>query len=197
MDSSNEKRQTNISKKMSYFLRHHLDKISSSVTSDGYVKLNSLLSMKDFSDDNIEEEEIEHIVTNNDKQRFKIIITDTGEKLIRANQGHSTSKVTEVINPTKIFTKITEPFEYCVHGTTRKAIDEIKKNGLNKMSRTHIHFASSPDAISGFRTSSKVLVHINMEQAMLDGIKFYLSENNVILSEGPIDSKYFSKIEFV
>jgi 2'-phosphotransferase len=68
---------------------------------------------------------------------------------------------------------------------------------LNKMSRTHIHFASEPNAISGFRASSSVLIHIDTVSAMSDGIKFFMSDNGVILSEGPIDLKYFSKIEYV
>ena len=76
-------------------------------------------------------------------------------------------------------------------------MNDIKKTGLNKMSRTHIHFASKPNAISGFRGSSNVLVHVNMYLAMADGIKFYMSDNEVILSEGPIDPKYFSRVEYV
>jgi 2'-phosphotransferase len=66
------------------------------------------------------------------------------------------------------------------------------------MNRTYIHFASAPNAKSGFRKSSDVLIHIDMPKAMSDGIKFFMSVNGVILSDGIdgiIESKYFSKIE--
>jgi 2'-phosphotransferase len=63
------------------------------------------------------------------------------------------------------------------------------------MNRTHIHFASKPGAISGFRKSSEVLVHVDMKKAMEDGLEFFMSENNVILCVGPIDKKYFLKVE--
>jgi len=96
-----------------------------------------------------------------------------------------------------LLTKLTELFGYCVHGTTRKAINEIKSSGLSKMSRTHIHFASKPNAISGFRSDSTVLIHVDMGAAMEDGIEFFISENQVILSLGPIDPKYFKEIVYV
>jgi 2'-phosphotransferase len=195
-----KQRETSISKKMSYYLRHHIDEISNTVTPDGYVKLSDLLKHNDFVKNKITVTDIEYIVKNNDKQRFKLILSDTdGELMIRANQGHSISEsnISNQIDQTKIYSEIIEPLSYCVHGTTKKAIKEIKKNGLNKMSRTHIHFASDPNAISGFRSSSSVLIHIDMLNAMTDGIKFYMSDNGVILSEGPIDPKYFSKIQYV
>jgi 2'-phosphotransferase len=195
-----KQKETSISKKMSYYLRHHIDEISNTVTPDGYVKLSDLLKHKDFAKNKITKLDIEYVVGNNDKQRFKLIEAEqTGELMIRANQGHSMSEsnMSGQIDQTKIYTEIMEPLPYCVHGTTRKAIDDIKRTGLNKMSRTHIHFASEPNAISGFRASSSVLIHIDMLNAMTDGIKFYMSDNGVILSEGPINPKYFSKIQYV
>ena len=66
------------------------------------------------------------------------------------------------------------------------------------MSRQHIHFQSSENAISGIRNSSKILIYINMELAINDGIKFYMSKNDVILSpgndKGIIDIKYIKSI---
>jgi len=49
------------------------------------------------------------------------------------------------------------------------------------------------------RTSSQVLIYINVAKAMEDGIKFYLSANGVILTEGNEEGfllkEYFEKVE--
>ena len=67
------------------------------------------------------------------------------------------------------------------------------EGGLNKMGRNHIHFAIGlPDnsgVISGMRKSCEIVIEINMAKAMYGEhtIPFYISNNNVILSEGIAD----------
>ena len=188
------KRKVAISKKLSYFLRHHLDAIpgANSVDTSGYVLISTLLKMRDFVSMGIKFDEVIEVIEQCEKQRFKL--DSTGLK-VRANQGHSL-KSGELINQNQLLTKLTEWQDYCVHGTTHQAIRQIKQTGLNKMQRTHIHFASKPNAKSGFRSNSKVLIYLDMEKAMKDGIEFFKSDNEVILSPGPIDPKYFKKIEY-
>lgn len=70
------------------------------------------------------------------------------------------------------------------------------------MGRTHIHFttglSSDNTVISGMRRSCEVLIYLDLENALKDGFKFYVSANGVILSPGNtngyIPSKYFKKI---
>lgn len=196
------KRQTVISKKLSYFLRHNLDAIAGPVDLAGYVSIDSLLQMPDFVSTSITKEEILQVVEKSDKNRFGL---DSTRTKIRANQGHSL-KSGALIDETQLLTKILVPLDYCVHGTTRKAILQIKETGLSRMGRTHIHFASKPNALSGFRSDSSVLIYIDMAKAMTDGIEFFMSENGVILSVGvvsqagvvsPIDPKYFTRIDYL
>ena len=52
------------------------------------------------------------------------------------------------------------------------------------MSRKHIHIAKSLSAKSGKRSNCDLIVYIDMKGAMADGIKFYESQNGVILTEG-------------
>lgn len=79
-------------------------------------------------------------------------------------------------------------------------MDSIKTDGLKSMNRNHIHFTNKDkfdDKTSGFRESSQILIYIDFKRSIDDGIKFYKSENNVILSSGingSIPSKYFQKI---
>lgn len=88
-----------------------------------------------------------------------------------------------------------------IHGTFKKNWQSIKFSGLNKLTRNHIHFSiglpGSENVKSGVRNNSEVLIYINFEKAINDGIKFYRSENDVILSEGKngiISSEYFEYV---
>jgi 2'-phosphotransferase len=54
------------------------------------------------------------------------------------------------------------------------------------MNHQHIHFAKGMpgEVVSGMRDSSKVIIEIDVAKAMQDGIRFFESENGVILSDG-------------
>jgi 2'-phosphotransferase len=85
----------------------------------------------------------------------------------------------------------------CIHGTTMKAWNQIKTEGLKTMDRTHIHFATGLNSKSGYRKDSQVLIYINMELAMKDGITFYVSDNGVVLTNGinnVLSPTYFTKV---
>lgn len=72
------------------------------------------------------------------------------------------------------------------------------------MNRNHIHFSigkpGENEVISGMRYSSEILIYIDVERAMKDGIVFQLSSNNVILSKGIdniLGTNYFKKVELI
>ena len=125
---------------------------------------------------------------------------------IRANQGHSikntikTNHLLTLIEPKELST-MTTPI---IHGTTKEAwTNYIQNQGLNKMKRNHIHFASglpnSNEVISGMRKSSEIHIYVNGPKCAEDGITFYKSKNGVILTEGENGSgilpvKYFAKV---
>lgn len=183
-----------VSKSLSWILRHGILKEGLVMDTAGYVLLNDVLNCKQFKN-HYNTEHIMYVVDNNEKQRFKIINVD-GNYYIRANQGHC-EEVGNLLRDEDMMTLIEEPLPICIHGTTKKAIKEIKNSGLTSMSRKHIHLASGTDAISGLRQSSKVIIHINMEKAMNDGKRFFMSDNGVILTMDDIPNIYFKKIEYV
>jgi 2'-phosphotransferase len=177
-----------ISKALSYHLRHKLVNFGS--PKDGFVNVADIQRVTKCS-----LEDIEYVVNNCEKQRFCLRNIE-GTLFIRANQGHTK----QIVDANKVQKEIDEPLEYCVHGTYTRHLASIIDNGLNKMSRDFIHFASHPDAKSGCRKDCDILIGINMERAIKDGIKFYMSENNVILTSGvngSLSSKYFSSIRNV
>lgn len=198
-----EGRRTKLSKSLSYFLRHHLDQLRCPVSPDGFVPLSAILAQSSFRGVTIAE--IEEIIQRCAKQRFALKKEHTAsgdeEYFIRANQGHSIKSATKAgISADAIYDLITEPLPYCVHGTGARVLPSIEAEGLKKMNRTHIHLVSRPDAKSGFKKHSNVLVHIDMAAAMADGIRFYRSENDVILTEGVdgvLEPKYFLRIEML
>ena len=71
------------------------------------------------------------------------------------------------------------------------------------MNRNHIHFATGllgeEGVISGMRYSCNVLIYIDLVKALEGGIKFFKSENGVILTEGLngegcLPKDYFAKV---
>lgn len=90
--------------------------------------------------------------------------------------------------------EIKVPLDECIHGTTKKAYNEIKKSGLKSMARKHIHMAMNLQKI---RDQSKIAIYIDMKRAMEDGIKFYKSDNDIILCKTTIQPSYFMKIEYL
>ena len=180
MLSSKEK--IHISKKLSLVLRHKASHYGIQISQDGYVKVSDLLSLHLFK--NLTFEDLKNIVDTNDKKRFQLIEKDK-HYYIRANQGHSIKDV----KTDSLLTQLHEPIPL-IHGTFQKNIQSIKENGLKKMSRNHIHFIDSEKDIlekkykSGLRNGADTLIYIDMENAINQGITFWKSDNNVILTEG-------------
>jgi len=188
-----------ISKTMSWVLRHGLNELNLTPDELGRIPLNTLLNLNQMKEVGATKSLVVNIVNSSDKQRFRLETVNRVE-MIGANQGHS-KDIGNKINNDKLMERITKPFDLCVHGTYSNIIDEIKKTGLKTMNRTHVHFATGyPDnkkVISGARSNTNAFIELDMEKAMGDGMIFYLSSNGVILTDGLggiIDPKYFKNI---
>jgi 2'-phosphotransferase len=143
--------------------------------------------------------------------------------LIRANQGHSIKVETDGL---AVELSLDDPDSLpktVVHGTNRSAWPAIlSTGGLKPMGRNHVHFATGLPAgfktfpktvagaveaehtadepvISGMRNISSVLVYIDLEKAMRSGLKFWKSENGVILTDGGekgvVPLEFFKRVE--
>lgn len=123
---------------------------------------------------------------------------------IRANQGHSistihTQELLTLLQPNDLLS-----IQTVIHGTNKEAWENhILHEGLNKMNRNHIHFASGLPSdggvISGMRKSSQVYIYVDVQKCIDDGIQFYKSSNGVILTEGRngggiLPVQYFEKV---
>ena len=186
----NSKELNKISRTLTKILRHELDHYIHD--EKGFVDLDLILkSNKIF--DKVNSNDIKKIVIKDNKSRFSLDCK--GNKIfIRANQGHSSGN----LNDNSMLNLLNKKIPGCYHATYSIYLNSIKKNGISRMKRKHIHIAESDDAKSGKRLSCNVKILINMELAMDDGIKFYRSENGVILTEGDQNGlllpKYFLDI---
>ena len=188
-----------LSRSLAWLLRHNAESEGFTFLEGGYLRVEDVLRHQRFTGFTVTD--VEEVVRDNDKQRFAITVGDGGKLLIRANQGHSISNVTvemeEIVSADEV-TKV-------IHGTNLKAWNEIQKTGLSRMKRNHIHFAAgepgSEGVISGMRACAQVCIYIDLHKAMEDGIKFFRSANNVILSPGDesgvIMPKYFKQVKNV
>lgn len=113
---------------------------------------------------NITLQQIQHVVDTNDKKRYQLTEIE-GEYFIRANQGHSL----KTVESKDLLQEIQQDVSPVIHGTSAKAWESIKEQGLSKMNRNHIHFAvglpSDKGVISGMRNSSQVYIYINVSKA--------------------------------
>ncbi|KAK7390108.1 hypothetical protein VNO78_25407 [Psophocarpus tetragonolobus] len=185
-------------------LRHMGSELNLNMRRDGYVKVNDLLklNLKTFANIPLRSHTIDDIreaVQKDNKQRFNLI-DENGELLIRANQGHTVMSVETESLLKPILSA--EEFPVCVHGTYRKNLESILGSGLKRMKRLHVHFScglpTDGEVISGMRRDVNVLIFLDVRKALEEGLKLYISDNKVILTEGfdgVVPPKYFEKIE--
>jgi putative RNA 2'-phosphotransferase len=80
--------------------------------------------------------------------------------------------------------EVTPPAEL-YHGTTTRNIESIKKQGLLKGRRHHVHLSADQDTARkvGMRYGKPVVLIVNSRQMHQEGNKFFLSENGVWLTD--------------
>ena len=141
----------NLSKALSWVLRHSASSLGLHLASDGYIALNDVLSLNHPRFKCVHNnapkytvEDVERVVRENDKQRFRLEYKDN-VLCIRANQGHSIKDVqSNQLLSALTKQELSNPQLSIIHGTTRKAWETyIIHEGLKRMTRNHIHFATS------------------------------------------------------
>ena len=170
----NDKHKKNISKFLSFILRHSPETIDLDLDENGWADVEELISKAARHQTPFTKEELEEIVTDNDKQRFAF--NDDHTK-IRASQGHSVNIQLDLASQ--------QPPELLYHGTVQKFLSNIQQEGLQKMSRQHVHLSEDKATAEkvGSRRGVPVILNIRSGQMHQDGIAFYLSENGVWLTD--------------
>lgn len=162
------------SKFLSRVLRHAPEIIGLQLDEQGWADVDELIGKTHASGRKLDLEMLQEIVATNDKQRYSF--SEDGTK-IRANQGHSLN--------IDLGLSAIEPPAVLYHGTTTRFLDSILAHGLRSGSRNHVHL--SPDHATavavGSRHGTPVVLQIDAAGMHREGHAFYLSKNNVWLTE--------------
>jgi putative RNA 2'-phosphotransferase len=179
----NEQQKKKISKFISLVLRHKPEVINLNLDENGWTDVDELITKsKRDPHQGFTFEELEEIVETNDKKRF---IFNEDKTRIRANQGHSID--------IDLALKPQQPPEFLYHGTAQSNIDSILEKGIEKRNRQHVHLSQDKETATkvGMRHGKPVILTIKTMEMFEEGIEFYLSENNVWLTDF-VDAKYIS-----
>ncbi|KAK4221622.1 putative trna 2-phosphotransferase, partial [Podospora fimiseda] len=210
-------REVQLSKALSKLLRHQAGSAGIELDERGFAPLDKVLQWGPIRSlqPPVTFSEVLQAVRDSDKQRFALkpnpstnpdldeTLEDATKWLIRANQGHSIKLDSEgLLKPIALPDsegKIPEGSvpvpEVVVHGTYFASWPKIvESGGLKPMGRNHVHFSiglpeDKAGVISGMRKDAEVLVHVDVERSLRegDGIKWWMSENEVVLTEGDKD----------
>lgn len=179
----NEQQKKKISKFLSYVLRHHPELIGLNLDENGWANVDELITKsKRESHQGLTFEELDEIVQTNEKKRFAF---NEDKTRIRASQGHSI-EINLALIPQ-------QPPEFLYHGTAQSNIESILEKGIEKRSRQHVHLSQDKETATkvGMRHGKPVILTIKTQKMFEDGIEFYLSDNEVWLTDF-VDAKYIS-----
>lgn len=177
-----------ISKYISFLLRHHPEKLNLHMNMHGWVEVGQLLDginqEKKYA---LTMEDLEEIVETDSKGRYRF---NEGKSKIKACQGHSIPWVLPELT-------FMEPPEVLYHGTTEKAWKKIQNSGyILKMKRHAVHMQAQTEPAwqSAKRWNLVPVVLVIDSRAMhADHYEFGKTENEVWCTEA-VPVKYVKDV---
>lgn len=164
-----------LSKEISYILRHAPWEYELELDEEGWVDINQLLfSMHECKEwQKLSKWDLKLMIEKSDKQRHEIL-----DGKIRALYGHSISQ--RIIKEPKI------PPEILYHGTAKRFIQTIKKQGLLSQSRQYVHLSVHKDMafrVGRRKDENPVVLLVKAKLAWKEGVSFYRGNDKVWLSD--------------
>ena len=169
-----DRRQTELSKFLSYVLRHEPGAIGLAPDAGGWVRIDELLAAAAANGRAITRADLDLVVANNPKRRFAI--SADGDQ-IRASQGHSID--------VDLGYEPASPPDVLYHGTALRFVDSIRERGLERGARHHVHLSvDRATALEVGRRHGEPAVLVVLAGAMArTGMTFFVSANGVWLTE--------------
>lgn len=205
-------REVQVSKALSRLLRHQAENAGIRLDGEGYAPLDKVLAWGSLKSLGVTFAEVQDSVSSNEKQRFHMKTnpalevaegsTRPGDYLIRANQGHSIKVESSALLAPVSLEAGNVPARV-LHGTYFcfwAAI--VAAGGLKPMGRNHVHCSvGTPEegVVSGMRKDAELLIEVDVERSLRDGVKWWLSDNGVVLTEGSAEGgvlglEYFKRV---
>ncbi|MFV0548466.1 MAG: RNA 2'-phosphotransferase [Limnobaculum xujianqingii] len=178
-----DKQHAEVSKFLSYVLRHQPEAIGLTLDSEGWADIDTLITCAAKDGKHLTLALIQSVVETSDKKRFAL--SENGLR-IRAVQGHSSSQV-------DIRYKEQVPPEFLYHGTATRFLDSIREKGLVAGSRQYVHLSvDEATAVAvGQRHGKPVVLKIRALEMHRQGLVFYRAENGVWLS-GSVSTQFIT-----
>lgn len=162
------------SKLLSLVLRHQPELIGIELDAAGWTSVSRLLDALAGYGQPMTRPQLDDLVAGSDKQRFAV---SSDGLMIRANQGHSVA--------VQLGLEPAEPPPVLFHGTAEVHLDSIRRQGLTKQKRHHVHLHHE-DGLArkvGARHGRPAVLSVDAAAMRADGRTFFVTENHVWLTE--------------
>jgi putative RNA 2'-phosphotransferase len=162
-----------LSKFMSFVLRHKPEAIGLALDTQGRTSIEQLIDRANAAGTKVDREALLRVVETSDKKRFSL--SPDGLR-IRAAQGHSVT--------VELGSLEREPPPVLYHGTATRFVESILSQGLKPQGRQHVHL--SPDEATawsvGKRHGKPIIFRVDAPAMHAEGFKFFISDNGVWLT---------------
>lgn len=175
---ADQRRLTKLSKFLSLILRHQPERFALAIDEEGWASLSEVMEiLKGLPNFRwATRADVTKVVeegSGDDKRRFEV-----AENRIRARYGHS----------------FAQPIRYepCVppsilyHGTSRKALVAIRREGLHPMGRQYVHLSPDPETavrVGARHDEEPVILTIRATEAHAAGVVFHQADEAVYLAK--------------
>jgi putative RNA 2'-phosphotransferase len=170
----NDSQQVALSKLLALLLRHQADAHGLALDPEGFVPLDQVLAAINQKSGWgwVRAEHVEQVIAQQAKRRYEIVDGD-----IRAIYGHSLA--------TAISYPAVEPPDVLLHGTARRFVDVILREGLRPMNRQYVHLTDDPALaqLTGKRRDARpAILQIDAARAHTAGVTFFQADNGIFLA---------------
>ena len=171
-----EEKLVQLSRTMSYALRHHPESFGLTLDSEGWTPVDDLLAALREQQNtwrNVSIDDLSAVIKQSEKRRFEI-----SDNRIRAYYGHSISE--------KVTKEMAVPPPVLFHGTTPEAANHIELEGLKPMKRQYVHLSADRETalqVARRRTRLPIILCISALEAHQQGVHFYLGNDMVWLAD--------------
>lgn len=165
---------TQLSKFLSFVLRHKPDSIGLVLDQQGWTSIEDLIAKGNAAGTAFSLADLLDVVASSDKKRFSL--SDDGLR-IRAAQGHSVN-VDLGLAPR-------EPPAMLYHGTATRFADAILSEGLKPQSRQQVHLSIDEATAHrvGQRHGKPVIFKVDAGRMHSQGFAFFIADNGVWLTD--------------